>query len=272
MIEKRKNRKIKIYILAVIILLIFFYYLGFLAKPEYYTLRVVTDLQHKTYTFLTKLRFSFINYQEAQAFKSENEKLKSELNQLIYENSQLKSYKLENEKLKELLNYFQENEFDYLTAQIIGRDMDKDNTFLINMGSQQGIKEGYPVVVDNGIIIGKIIAVKDNLATVLLVTDNLSQLAISTIETNKTTGLAQGEFGLSVKVDLIPQDLDINENDLIITSGLEKNVPRGLILGKVNRIISHENDLFKSVTISPLVDYEEITFLSVIIPKFSKND
>ncbi|MBD3359912.1 MAG: rod shape-determining protein MreC [Candidatus Buchananbacteria bacterium] len=272
MIEKRKNRKIKIYILAVIVLLIFLHYLGVLVKPEYYTLRVLTDLQHETYTFLTKLRFSFINYQEAQAFKSENEQLQSELNQLIYENSQLKAYKLENEKLKELLNYFQENDFDYLTAKVIGRDMDKDNTLLINKGSQQGIKEGYPVVVDNGIIIGKTISVRDNLSTVLLVTDNLSQLAISKIDTNKTTGLAQGEFGLSIKVDLIPQDLEIKQDDLIITSGLEKNIPRGLILGKVNRIISHENDLFKSVTISPLVDYEEITFLSVIIPKFFSND
>jgi rod shape-determining protein MreC len=272
MIEKRKSRKIKIYIIAVIILLIFLHSLGILAKPEYYALRVFTDLQHKTYTFLTKLRFSFINYQEAQAFKRENEELKSRLNNLIYENSQLKSYKLENKKLKELLNYFQEKEFSYLTAKVIGRDIDKDNTLLINLGKDQGIREGYPVVVDNGIIIGKIIDAKDNISTILLVTDNLSQLAISTIDINKTTGLAKGEFGLSIKVELIPQDLEIKEQDLIITSGAEENIPRGLILGKVNRIISHKNDLFQSVVISPLVDYEEITFLSIIIPKALSND
>jgi len=79
--------------------------------------------------------------------------------------------------------------------------------------------------------------------------------------------LAKGEFGLSIKVELVPQDFDLKEGDLIITSGLEKDIPRGLIIGKVNRIISYENELFKSATINPLVDYGEITIISIIIPK-----
>lgn len=267
MIEKKKNRKIKFYILAVIILLIFLHYLGVLAKPETYILQGLTDYQYKSYNFLTKLKFSFINYQEAKAFKRENQELKEQLNQLTYENSQLNIYKLENEKLKAMLDYFQDNEFAHLTAKVIGKDINKDNTLIINRGSNHGIKEGYPVVVDDGIIIGKIIEVKGNISTILLLTDNLSQLAISTLSSNKTTGLAQGERGLSIKVELIPQNLEIKEGDLMVTSGLEENIPRGLVIGKVNRMISHENDLFKSVTISPLVDYEEITFLSVILPK-----
>ncbi len=270
--KKKKNRLVKFFILAVIILLIFFYYLGVLFKGENYFIGFFSDLQNDSYTFFTKLKYSFINYQEAQQLKTENDQLKQELNQLSYENSQLVGYKLENDKLRSMLNFFEEQNFDYVMGKVIGRDLNRVNTLIINKGKNDGIQAGYAAVVDQGVIIGKVAEVKDNLLTILLLTDQASQLAVSTLSSNETTGLAKGEFGLSIKVDLIPQDIGIRQDDLLITSGLEKFIPRGLILGKVNRIISQENDLFKSATINPLVDYNQITILSIIIPKDYTND
>lgn len=272
MLEKKKSRLIKFYVLAVIILLIFFYYLGFLAKGEKYFLNFLSQIQNNTYSFLTKLNYSFINYQEAQYLKKENSELKRQYNELVYVNSQLSQLESENERLRNILNFHEEQEFNYLVAKVIGRDFNRVNTLIINKGKQGGLKEGYAVVVDQGIIIGKVIETKDNVAIILLLTDKLSQLAVSTISNNKTTGLAQGEFGLSIKVELIPQNIEIKEGDVIITSGLESNIPRGLVIGQVNRIISQENDLFKSVTIRPLVDYDEITILSIIIPNNFQDD
>ncbi len=272
MIEKKKSRITRFVILAVITLLIFFYYLGFLAKAEDSFLNSLSFVQNKVYTFLTKLKYSFVNYQEAQALKKENIELEHQLNQLLYERSELISYKDENEKLRKLLNFFKEKDFDYVLAKVVGRDLNRPNTLIINKGKRDGVKEGYAVVVDEGVIIGKVIEAKDNISTILFLTDQLSQLAVSTLETHTTTGLAQGEFGLSIKVELIPQDIEIKQNDLIVTSGLEQDIPRGFIIGKVNRITSHENDLFKSVTINPLVDYDEITVLSIIKPKDYNND
>jgi rod shape-determining protein MreC len=272
MLDKEKNKKLRFYILAVIILLIFLHYLGLLNFIERYVVVCVLDIQANSYTFFTKLKYSFVNYQEAQNYKKENEDLKKQLGDAIYENSQLLAYKYENEKLRASLNFLQNKEFAYRLAKVIGRDIVKNNTFIINLGSNDGVRKGYAVVVDDGILIGKVIEAKNNTSTILLLTDTLSQLAVSTIESNKSTGLAQGEYGLSIVVNLIPQNVELKENDVIITSGLEEYIPRGLVVGKVNRIISHENDLFKSATISPLVDYNEITFLSIIIPKTYSND
>ncbi|MFA5188816.1 MAG: rod shape-determining protein MreC [Patescibacteria group bacterium] len=267
MIEKKKNQYLKIYILAVIILLIFFHYLRILAAPENFIMGILNESQHQTYAFLTKLKYSFINYQEAQNLKKENIELKRQYDELLFANTQLNDYKTENEKLRTTLNFKTSQNYDLVLAKVIGRDQDRLNTLLLDKGKLDGIAEGYPVVVDNGIIVGKVIAASDHLATVLLITDKMSELAVSTLANNKTTGMAIGEYGLSIKVELIPQDLEIKEGDLFITSGLEKNIPRGLILGKINRIISQENELFKSATLSPLLDYEEITILSVILPK-----
>jgi len=267
MIEQKKNRLIKFYLLAVVILLIFLHYLKVLAVIEDYFLGITSEAQNQTYIFLTKIKYSFINYQEAQNLKKENAVLKQQLDELLFENSQLTAYKTENEQLRALLSFKEEQSCDLLLAKVIGRDVNRSNTLIINKGRLDGIKEGYPAIVDKGIIIGKIIDAKDNLSTILLITDKLSSLAVSTISSNKTCGLAKGEYGLSIKVELIPQDLQLKENDIMVTSGQEKDIPRGLILGKINRIISYENELFKSATISPLIDYEEISILSIIIPK-----
>jgi len=267
MLEKRKNRLIKFYISAVIILLIFLHYLNILAKPEVYFFKLISGAQNQTYTFLTKLKYSLVNYQEAQNLKKENFSLNSQVNQLLVQSVKFSQCQQENEKLRTTLNFIKDKEFDSVIAQVVGQGIERENTLIINKGKNDGIYEGLPVVVDNGIVIGKIIESKDNLATILLLTDKLSQMAVSTLGSNKTIGLAAGEFGLSIKIDLIPQNLVIKEGDLIITSGLENSIPRGLISGKVNRIISNENDLFKSATISPLTNYDEITIVTVIIPK-----
>jgi rod shape-determining protein MreC len=243
------------------------HYLKVLAVIEDYFIATAAEAQNQTYIFLTKLKYSFINYQEAQVLKKDNIILKHQVDELLYQNSQLISYKTENEELRALLNFKEDKDFDLFLAKVIGKDINRSNTLIINKGKSDGIKEGYPAIIDNGIIIGKVIEVKDNLSTILLITDKLSSLAVSTISSNKTNGLAKGEYGLSIKVELIPQDLTMQENDLIITSGQEKDIPRGLILGKINRIISHENELFKSATISPLIDYEEISILSILLPK-----
>lgn len=267
MLEKKKNQLVKIYFIAVIILLIFLHLFKVLALPEKYLFAFLTDWQNKSLGFATRLKYSFINFQEAQNLKKENTQLKSQLDQLMYENSQLNSYKSENEKLRALLNFLPGKEFDYLVVKIIGKDINRPNTLLINQGSADGIKVSYPVIVDNGVIIGKIIEVQDHLSEVLLLTDKLSQLAVSSLDSNKTIGLTEGEYGLSIKIDLIPQDIEIKEDDIIITSGKEENIPRGLVIGKINRVINSANELFKSATINPLVNYDELSVVSVILPR-----
>ncbi|OGY42388.1 MAG: rod shape-determining protein MreC [Candidatus Buchananbacteria bacterium RBG_13_36_9] len=266
MIEKQKNKLIKVILLAVIILLIFLHFTGILIKTEDYLFNIFTNGQNKFFIFISRLKNSFINYQEGQNLKKENEQLKEQINQLIYENSQLNSYKLENEELRTVLNFKESKKYNLILAEVIGKDIDKPNTLLINKGIKDGIKEGYPVIINNGIIIGKIINAKDFVSTILFITDNLSKLTVSTEKSNKSIGLAEGEFGLSIKITYIPQDLEIKEGDLIITSGTETTIPRGFIVGALNRIISQENELFKSASLIPLVDYNEIILVSVVIP------
>ena len=62
MLIERKNLLAKYYIIAVIILLIFLHYLGIIRSTEDFFFEIVATAQNKTYTFLTKLKYSFVNF------------------------------------------------------------------------------------------------------------------------------------------------------------------------------------------------------------------
>lgn len=266
MIKQKKNQKRFVILVAVIILLIFFYMIGALIFIENPIRSALSTTQNTLYNSGIKIKNSFINYSEAQDIKKKNQELSEQISALLSENAELQQYRIENQTLKDLLSFTETTPHTYEIAKVISRQPDRVNTIVINRGDQHKIQNGYPVITDNGILIGKIIEVKKASSTVLLLTDTQQKIAVSMPDQEGTIGIAQGEFGLSIKIELIPQNIEITQDDIIISSGLEKHIPRSLIVGRVNRVIQHENELFKTATISPVIDYDEVSIVSVIIP------
>lgn len=197
-------------------------------------------------------------------YQSENQNLQQQLADLLYENASLQHLKKENDELKSMSGYFTAHPWPRVVAEVIGHDPLLENTLVINQGSGQGIKAGQAVVAGQGVIIGKVIDAGASQSTVLLVTDSQTRLSVTKPDEIQPIGLAQGEFGLSVIVDLIPQTVGLEQSDLIVTGNLDPAIPPGLILGKVNRTLSKESDLFKKVTVTPLLDFQNISLVSVI--------
>jgi len=70
---------------------------------------------------------------------------------------------------------------------------------------------------------------------------------------------------LTVNLDFVPQNQAIEIFDVIITSGLEAEIPKGLIIGEVQDIKNEPNNLFKTAIINPAIDLNKINIVSVII-------
>ncbi|MBU0619941.1 rod shape-determining protein MreC, partial [Patescibacteria group bacterium] len=79
-----------------------------------------------------------------------------------------------------------------------------------------------------------------------------------------TMGIIEGEFGLTIKMDFIPQNKRINNEDIVITSGLEKNIPKGLVIGKITRINKNNNEVWQNAIIEPLADLDNLIIVSVL--------
>ena len=213
---------------------------------------------------------AFGNYRRsADQLRSENQNLVIENETLLAEKSRLLTLEDENRKLRDYLSFAQTQTRSLQMAEIIARGIPEDSwrnreVITLNQGSDQGISVGMPIVSSEGVLVGKITAVKNNLAEACLLYSPDCRMAVTVAGQGSTLGVARGDLGLTVIIELIPQNREIKEGDLIVTSGAESGVPPGLLIGRVNRVIKEGNELWQQAIVSPSADIDTLRFVAVL--------
>ena len=190
--------------------------------------------------------------------------LAEEYNKLLAQNTQLQSLAQENKELRALLSLKEKKNYQIIAANILSRDVLNQNLLILDVGENFGVQIGQAVVVDDGLMIGKIVEVKSDASVARLLTDNLSKVAVSIGEEQLVSGILEGSLGLGMNLQYIPQEQDIKKGDLVVSSRLSENIPAGLILGKIEEVKFAEEDLFKQAVVSPLVDYNTLSLVGII--------
>jgi rod shape-determining protein MreC len=262
----RKNIRFTFVLIAVILLLIFLHYIKVLKPVENLFLKLLNPLAETTYSLGNKINNYFLFKAEEKNIFKENGELKAKINELNTEIIRLKTLEEENETLKKEIKFLEEKKYNFSFARIIGKSPENSSVIILNRGKNDGIDIGFPIIVNQGVIVGKIIKVSENNSFATLLADNQSRVAASILGIDRTAGTVEGEYGLSLKMNLIPRNQIVNIDDMVITSGLEKNIPRGLIIGQVSRLTTKTHDLFQSAIIKPSVSYENLGIVSVILP------
>lgn len=190
--------------------------------------------------------------------------MKNENNNLLQQNVQLSEAEKENEALRAQLGFQQKSTFKTVPAEVIAKDpTDIQKIFEISVGKKQGIKNGMPVI-SSGFLIGKISEVHYNTSKVLLIT-NPNSIINGILQKSRTYGLVYGEIGFGLTMNSIPQGVQINIGDIVVTSGLGGDFPKGLILGKVSGIISKQGEMFQTAKLSSMIDFAKLETVFVII-------
>lgn len=195
--------------------------------------------------------------------QKENAVLRDTVNKLQAEVAQLSEAKKENEQLRKDLGFVTDNSFSYESAEVIAFDPSNLRGVLtINKGGKNGLKTGMAVI-SNGFMAGRISEISENSAKVQLVTDSMSAIPV-TLKSANTNGIAKGGIGYGLSMEKIPQGEQINSGDIVITSGLGGEVPKGLILGIVEKITKQENSLFIDATVRPSANLGTLSSIIVI--------
>lgn len=92
-------------------------------------------------------------------------------------------------------------------------------------------------------------------------------MTVSLGSEDRTIGLAEGDMGLSIKVSFVSQSENIKVGDQLITSGLEKDIPRGLAVGRVNNVEQEVNNIWQNINAEALFDVNNLSIVSVILPQ-----
>lgn len=196
--------------------------------------------------------------------KGENEKLIEENRFLLAENSKLREAGKENEKLREELRILPREKYELEGCIVISRDSNEQEGWIgIDKGGKNGIVKDMPVIVDSGILIGKIEEVYPTTSKVQLLSNIESSINAIDSKTG-SKGIIKGEFGLGIIIDMVLQSEALNQGDEAVTSGVGKGFPPGLLIGKIGDVSSSENGLFQKAIISSPIDFSRLKFVFVI--------
>jgi rod shape-determining protein MreC len=200
------------------------------------------------------------------AMLDELEQLRVERNLLIVKSAELQTSLDEARQGSSQASFLESRSFQFQTARVIARSLDPNaRTVTIDQGASRGIREGQAVVVENGILVGLVIDTTQSTSEVMLITDRRSRIASVTQNEQGSPGITQGELGLSLRLELVPQNESLAVDTLVVTSGLESEIPRGLVIGKITEVHHSQVELFQSAALSSPAQLERIQVLSVIL-------
>jgi rod shape-determining protein MreC len=267
---KKINIKKSFLIIAVIGLLIFFHFLSILSPLEKVVFSTINPLMQGLYLFSSRINTAFVKNNDQTNMVNEMAILKIRNEQLNSENAKLKSLEEENNILHQMLKFEKLTKNKLILGNVISRGdliTQKENSeLIIDKGAKDGVRAGLAVVSSQGNLIGKINEVEENISKVLLITNDKCKIAASIQNNSKTIGIAEGNLGLTVNMNFIPMNEKISKGDAIISSGLEKEIPRGLLIGRISEITAESTELWQTAIIDPTSDLNNLIFVSIIIP------
>jgi len=207
---------------------------------------------------LTGILLYHRNYVQYERLSNENRLLKSRFNAFN------ETY-LENARLKKLLSFKQQSAFKVTPARVIGRGADNwTSAVVIDKGTFNGVRRGMCVINHLGFL-GRVIESSVDSSKVILLSDPAMGVS-GVVQRTRQEGLVSGTLGAYLVMKYLPQDADINIQDKVVTSGLNQNYPKGILIGTVVEIGNEFSSLGRYAVIKPAADLAYIEEVLVVIP------
>lgn len=199
----------------------------------------------------------------------ENEKLKEQVDELTAKNNNLSQQQEEVERLRALYELDQEySEYEKIGAQVIGKDSGNwYDTFIINRGTEDGVEVDMNVIADGGLV-GIVTNTGKDWATVRSIIDDSSNVSASVTSISQncivTGDLQMMDEGKIRFIQLTDKENQVQEGDKVVTSSVSSKFLKGILIGYVSEVEDDANNLTKTGTIIPAVDFENIQEVLVI--------
>lgn len=203
--------------------------------------------------------------------EAENEALKDEVNALTEELNKIKLEQYDVENYRALLKLDEKYpDYEKVAAHVIGKDAGNwFSTFLIDKGSNDGISVDMNVIADEGLV-GIVTSVGPNYARVRSIVDDAAQVSAQVLSTSDNC-IVSGDLSLMnsdgrmILSMLKDEDDEVVVGDQLVTSSVSSKYVQGLLIGNIASLSFDSNQLTKSGTVTPVVDFEHLSEVLVIL-------
>ena len=230
---------------------------------------VITPIQKSTTTGINFVRDAVNPVVNYSRIKRENDGLRSEVEDL---REQIIKARLERDELEELrslsyaLNYVpEEDNYRHVAANIISKNPGNwFDTFVIDIGEENGVKLDSIVVSSNGLV-GRVFEVGGNWSKVISIIDNNSSVSFQIMRNKNFKGIITGSVSYELSGYLFDPLAEVIVGDKLLTSGLGI-YPPGILIGEVIEVSRTTDQLLKTVTVEPSVNFKRLNKVLVYIP------
>lgn len=199
---------------------------------------------------------------------AQNEELQKKVDELTLENTALFQQQSELDRLRKLYDLDATYaDYDKIAARIIANDTGNwFYTFIIDKGSKDGIAKDMNVIGGGGLV-GIVIDVGPNNATVRSIIDDESNVTAK-FSTTSDFCMVQGNLTLmnegKIQLTNINKEAKVTDGDMVVTSHVSDKYLPDILIGYANNIEYDTNNLTKSGTITPIVDFSHLEEVLVI--------
>ena len=186
---------------------------------------------------------------------------------LAVDYAKLRSLEEENRVLRSQAKFLASSGYDSVGARVISRDLVRGRAYLlIDRGLNDRLEIGQAVVTNDGLFIGKIAALDDEVASVELLTDPNSRVAAAMPGQSGVLGVVEGRGNGAALLRYVPSTANLRRDLVIVTSGSEEKVPGQLPVGLINAVDEQATNPFINASIEPLVHFDQVYLVSVLRP------
>jgi rod shape-determining protein MreC len=202
-------------------------------------------------------------YVDLLSARRENERLVGEVRRLQSELQQREHLAQEAGRLRELLELRPILPLRTLVAEVLARDGQPwFRTLTVDKGQDDGVRMNASVVSPTGVV-GRVIAVGPHASRIQLLVDRESGVGVLD-QRSRVNAVVSGQVGFAdsgasdLVMKYVPHQADIAVGDVMVTSGLDRIYPKGLVVGRIHAVGTAAGLFREGVLVTPSARFDEL--------------
>lgn len=277
MIERQNGRqRVLIITLVVICVLLVTVYSreskdGLFHRLQRFSMDIISPLQKGASKVLSPVKEGVGFLVDMGRARGERDSLRERVRVLQNQVDELENTRRENEELRSMIEVKDSNpQLELLVVDVIGANPDIwEQTIQIGAGYDDGLREYMAILSEDGSLVGRVTLCTAGASVVQLITDGKSSIGAK-LQQNAEMGIVKGEGRGGVRLELLNQGADVNEGDVVLTSGMGGTCPPDIPIGTITEISERRADLSIGIQIEPRAKLNRLEKVIVVLSPLPK--
>ena len=202
-------------------------------------------------------------YVALRGVRVENESLSQQLTDMQVQLQQQRALAERSEAYRRLLELRDTTTFETRAAEVIGGSAVPDfRAVTIDRGAADGLKVDMAVLASDGAV-GRVVTIGRRAAKVQLLVDR-NAAAAALVEGSRVEGIVVGSGEETLRLEYVAATAELNEGDIVVTSGMDGIYPKGLVIGRI-ALIERAGMAYRTIRVRPAVNFSTLEEVLVVL-------